>query len=64
MEIVLSPQLGLGFIVLVGEEGFESGTKVDMPAPEAAERRLGVPVVVSPELAVLARVLCHNVKKL
>ena len=64
MEVVLSPELGLGLIVLVDEEGLESGAEVDMPAPEAPEWRLGVPFVVSPELAVLAMVLCHIVKKL
>ena len=60
MEVVLPPQFCLGLLVLVGEEGLEAGAEVDMPAPEAAEDRFGILVVVRPELAVLARVLCHN----
>ena len=62
VEIVLSPQFGLGLPVLVGEVGLPAGAEVDVPAPEAAEGRLGPPVVVGAELAVLAGVFSHNVK--
>jgi hypothetical protein len=31
-----------------------------VPPPEPAEDRLGILVVVRPELAVLARISCHN----
>lgn len=62
MEVVLSPELRLCLLVLMGEEGLEARAEDDMPPPEAAERRLGIPVIVSPELTVLAGIIlmCHN----
>lgn len=60
MEIVLSPQFSLRLFILMGEVCLEPGTEVDVPAPEPSEDRIGILVVVSAELAVLARVLCHN----
>lgn len=61
-EIVLFAECGFGLFVLMGEEGLEARAEIDVPAPEAAEGRLGVLVVVCAELAVLAGVglLCHK----
>ena len=59
LEIVPYPQFRLGLFVLVGEIGFPARAEAYMPAPEATERRFGIPVVVGAELAVLAGVLCH-----
>ena len=60
LEVVFLPDSCLRLVVLMSEVGFESGTEVDVPAPEPSEDRFGILVVVSAELAVLARVLCHN----
>ena len=61
--MVLLPDGGFGLWILVGEEGLEARAEVDVPTPEAAPQGLGILVVVSPELAGLARVFlfCHNV---
>ena len=60
VEIVPSHQFRLGLLILMGEVGLEAGAEVDVPAPETAQRRFGIPVVVGPELAVLAVILFHN----
>lgn len=61
--MVLLPDGGFGLCILVGEEGLEAWAEVDVPTPEAAPQGLGILVVVSPELAGLARefLFCHNV---
>lgn len=59
LEIVLLPEGGLDGVFLVSEIGLEAGAEVDVPAPDAAEHRFRILVVVRSELAVLAGVLCH-----
>ena len=53
--MVLLPNGSLGLCILVGEVGPEARAEVDVPTPEAAPHGLGILVVVSPELAGLAR---------
>ena len=60
LEVVLLPDGGFGLVVLVGEIGTEAGTEVDMPAPESADGRFGIFVVVSPETAGLTRVFLFS----
>ena len=63
MEVVLSTELGLGLLVLVGEIGLEAGTEIDVPAPDAAKGRFGVLVIVCAKLTGFARVLCHKERR-
>ena len=44
----------------MGEIGTEAGAEVDMPAPESADGRFGIFVVVSPETAGLTRVFLFS----
>ena len=59
-EIVLFAECGFGLFVLMGEEGLEARAEIDVPAPDPAEGRFGVLVVVRSEFAVLARIGCHK----
>ena len=59
-EVVLLADGCLGLLVLMGEIGLEAGAEIDMPAPDAAEDRFGILVVMRPELAVFAGILCHK----
>ena len=52
LEVILLPQRRLRLLVLMREVRLEAGAEIDMPAPEPAEERLGVLVVVSAEFAV------------
>ena len=54
LEVVFLSQVQLGFFVLVGKIRHPARAEVDVPTPDAAERRLGPPVVVSAKFAVLA----------
>ena len=56
LEMILLPKGCLGLFILMGEVVLPAGAEVDVPAPEAAQGRFRVPVVVSAELAVLAGV--------
>ena len=42
------------------EIGLEARAEIDVPAPETTDDRLGILVVVSPELAGLAGIACHR----
>ena len=41
----------------------EARAEIDVPTPKTPKDRLGILVVVRPELAILARVLCHKQEK-
>ena len=41
------------------EIGLEARAEIDVPAPETTDDRLGILVVVSPELAIFTD-MCHN----
>ena len=60
VEIVLLAESGLGLLILMGEIGLEARAEIDVPAPEPAEGRFGILVVMSPELAGFAGILCHS----
>jgi hypothetical protein len=45
-------------LALGGEVAFPAWTEVNVPAPELALHRIGLSLVVSPELAVFA-IMCH-----
>ena len=62
MEVVLLPQHDLHRIVLMRKEGLESRAEIDVPAPEFAEERLRVIVVMRSEFAVFAGVFVHGRK--
>ena len=55
-EIVLSPQFGLGGLVMMREVGLPARAEIDMTTPDAAQGRFGVPIVVCAKLAGLARI--------
>lgn len=61
MEIILLPKCCLCLFILVSEVAFEAWAEINVPAPETAQGRFGVLVVVCAELAVLAGVFlfCH-----
>ncbi len=60
--MVFLPEGGLGLCILVGEECLETRAEIDVPAPESAPQGFGILVVMSPELAGLARefLFSHN----
>ena len=61
MEIILLAQ----FFLLLGGKRLEiaapAGTEINLPTPETTDERLGILVVLSTKLAVLAGIL-HNEK--
>ncbi len=64
LEIVFLPEGRLGRFVLMGEIVLPAGAETNVPAPKAPKERFRVLVIVSAELAVLARVgglLCHDI---
>jgi hypothetical protein len=36
LEVILFSEGSFGFLILIGEIGFEAGAEVDVPAPDAA----------------------------
>ena len=62
LEVILLPQCGLCFFILMGEVTLKARAEVNVPPPETAYCRLGILVVMCAKLAVLAGVLllCHN----
>lgn len=59
-EAVLLSKRRLRRLVLMREIGFEARAEIDVPAPETAEDRFGILVVMSPELAGLAGIGRHR----
>ena len=59
-EAVLLSKRRLRRLVLMREIGFEARAEIDVPAPETAEDRFGILVVMSPELAGFAGIGCHR----
>jgi hypothetical protein len=61
LKVILLPDCRLSLLVLVGEIGLETWTEIDMPAPEPAPERLGILLIMRPELTGLAGIfLCHD----
>jgi hypothetical protein len=58
-ESVFLPEIGFRFLVLMGKVSLPTGTEVDVPAPEPAEERFRILVVLCSKFAVFAGVLCH-----
>ena len=59
-ELIFFSQFGLLFRRYGGDIGLPAWTEIDVPAPETTDDRLGILVVVSPELAGLAGIACHR----
>ena len=62
LESVFLPQRRFCLLRLICKVCLPAGTEVDMPPPEAAEERLGILVILSPEFTGLTGVvlLGHN----
>ena len=60
LKLILLPQRSLCLLVLMREIALESRAEIDMPAPEPADERLGVLVVMRAQLAVFAGVFGHD----
>ena len=59
--MVFLPKHCLHRIILMREVSLESWAEIDVPAPEAAEERFWILVVIRSEFAVFAGVLCHGI---
>ena len=59
-KVILPPKRCFRLLVLVGKIGPEARAEVNMPAPETADGRFGILVIMCAELAVLAGVFLFS----